>query len=87
MGEPFDHCPSGWVRQSRECCTKLIHNPMVVNFLIIVKCKFAVDDFDLWLMGRSNARHALYGAVYHVRGVALPATAAKRPCSLLSQSA
>jgi hypothetical protein len=31
MGEPFDHCPPGWIRQSRECCTQPIHNHMVVD--------------------------------------------------------
>ena len=31
MGESFDHGPAGWIRQSRKCCTKIIHNHMVVN--------------------------------------------------------
>jgi hypothetical protein len=41
MGEPFDHCPAGGIRQSRECCTQIIHNPMVVHCRVSVKCKFA----------------------------------------------
>jgi hypothetical protein len=38
MGESFDHCPAGWIRQSRECCTQIIHNHMVVHCLVNVKC-------------------------------------------------
>jgi hypothetical protein len=40
MGESFDHCPAGWIGQSRKCCTQIIHNPMVVYCLANVKCEF-----------------------------------------------
>jgi len=40
MGESFDHCPAGRIRQSRECCTQSIHNHMVVHCLVNVKCEF-----------------------------------------------
>ena len=29
-GEPFDHRPPRWIRQSRKCCVQMIHNHMVV---------------------------------------------------------
>ena len=32
MGESLDHCPAGWIRQSRECGIQLIHNIMVVDY-------------------------------------------------------
>ena len=32
MGESFDHCPAGWIRQRGKCCTQFIHNRMVVDF-------------------------------------------------------
>jgi hypothetical protein len=37
MGESFDHRPAGWIRQSRKCCTQIIHNHMVVDNLVNVK--------------------------------------------------
>ena len=40
MGEPFDHGPPGWIRQSRKCCTQSIHNHMVVDCLVNVKLDF-----------------------------------------------
>jgi len=40
MGESFDHRPTGWIRQSRKCCTETIHNHMVVDFPVDVKCEF-----------------------------------------------
>ena len=40
MGESFDHCPPGWIRQSGKRCTQFIHNHMVVDYLINVKCEF-----------------------------------------------
>ncbi len=45
MGESFDHRPAGWIRQGRKCCTQIIHNHMVVDWPINVKCKFAILDF------------------------------------------
>jgi len=45
MGEPFDHCPAGWIRQSRECCTQIIHNQMVVDFSAVSSVKFAIPDY------------------------------------------
>src|ERR1700733_2058258 len=30
MGESFDHSPAVWIRQSRKCCTQIIHNHVVV---------------------------------------------------------
>jgi hypothetical protein len=33
MGESFDHCPPGRIRQSGERCTQFIHNHMVVDYL------------------------------------------------------
>ena len=32
MGEPLDHRPPGWIRQSRKCCAQTIHNHMVVDY-------------------------------------------------------
>ena len=40
MGESFDHPPPGWIRQSSKCCTQLIHNHMVVDLAVNVKCEF-----------------------------------------------
>ena len=45
MGESFDHCPPGWIRQSRKCCTQLIHNHMVVDYLAMSSVDFAIPDF------------------------------------------
>jgi len=45
MGESFDHCPAGWIRQSRKCCTKIIHNHMVVGYLSMSSVNFAIPDF------------------------------------------
>jgi hypothetical protein len=45
MGESFDHCPAGWIRQSRKCCTQSIHNHMVVDFLSVSSENFATPDF------------------------------------------
>ena len=33
MGEPFDDPPPGWIGQSGKCCTQLIHNHMVADYL------------------------------------------------------
>ncbi len=40
MGESFDHCPAGWIRQSRKCCTQIIHNHIVVDNPVNVKWEF-----------------------------------------------
>ena len=40
MGEPFDHRPPGWIRQSRKCCVQPIHNQKVVNCLS--KCQVRI---------------------------------------------
>src|SRR4029077_4294823 len=40
MGEPFDHRPAGWIRQSRKCCTQYIHNLMVVDFSAVSSTNF-----------------------------------------------
>jgi hypothetical protein len=32
MGEPFDHCPPGWIRQGGKRGTQFIHNRMVVDY-------------------------------------------------------
>jgi hypothetical protein len=40
-----DHRPPGWIRQSRKCCTQLIHNHMVVNSLSMSSVSFAIPDF------------------------------------------
>jgi len=45
MGEPFDHCPPGWIRQSRKRCTQFIHNRMVVDYLSMSSVNFAIPDF------------------------------------------
>jgi hypothetical protein len=45
MGEPFDHCPPGWIRQSRKRCTQSIHNHMVVDALAMSSVNFAIPDF------------------------------------------
>ena len=45
MGEPFDHRPAGWIRQSRKCCIQLIHNHMVVDYPSMSSVDFGVPDF------------------------------------------
>jgi hypothetical protein len=45
MGEPFDHRPAGWIRQSRKCCIQLIHNRMVVDYPSMSSVDFGVPDF------------------------------------------
>ena len=45
MGESFDHCPAGWIRQSRKCCTKTIHNQMVVDSRLKSTANFAIRGF------------------------------------------
>ena len=45
MGESFDHCPPGWIRQSRKRCTQFIHNHMVVDYLSMSSVNFAIPDF------------------------------------------
>jgi NAD(P)-dependent dehydrogenase (short-subunit alcohol dehydrogenase family) len=40
-----DHRPAGWIRQSRKCCIKLIHNHMVVDYLAMSSADFGVPDF------------------------------------------
>src|SRR5215470_4321175 len=44
-GEPLDHRPPGWIRQSRKCCTQLIHNHMVVNCPSMSSVDFGIPDF------------------------------------------
>src|SRR5580693_10268734 len=44
MGEPFDHCPPGWIRQSRKRCAQFIHNHMVVDYLSMSSVDFAISD-------------------------------------------
>src|ERR1700722_1926587 len=43
MRESFDHPPPGWIRQSRKCCAQLIHNHMVVDYLLMSSVNFAMD--------------------------------------------
>src|ERR1700720_1251631 len=45
VGESFDHCPPGWIRQSRKRCTQFIHNRMVVDYLAMSSVNFAIHDF------------------------------------------
>ncbi len=45
MGESFDHCPPGWIGQSRKRCTQFIHNRMVVDYLSMSSVNFAIPDF------------------------------------------
>jgi hypothetical protein len=47
MGESFDHCPPGWIGQSRKRCTQSIHNHMVVDYLAMSSVDFAIHDFCL----------------------------------------
>ena len=42
MGEPLDHRPAGWIRQSRKCCAQAIHNHMVVDFRFMSSATFAI---------------------------------------------
>jgi hypothetical protein len=42
MRESFDHCPPGWIRQSRKRCAQFIHNHMVVDNLAMSSVKFAL---------------------------------------------
>ena len=45
MGEPLDHRPAGWIRQSRKCCVQAIHNYMVVAYLSMSSVNFVIPDF------------------------------------------
>ena len=45
MGEPLDHGPAGWIRQSRKCCVQAIHNRMVVDYPSMSSVNFAIPDF------------------------------------------
>jgi hypothetical protein len=45
MGEPFDHCPPGWIRQRRKRCAQFIHNRMVVDYWVMSSVNFADRDF------------------------------------------
>ena len=45
MGESFDYCPAGWIRQSRKRCIQSIHNRMVVNYPSMSSVDFGVPDF------------------------------------------
>jgi ABC-type transport system involved in cytochrome bd biosynthesis fused ATPase/permease subunit len=44
MGESFDHCPPGWIRQGGKRCTQFIHNRMVVDYLSMSSANFAIPD-------------------------------------------
>ena len=45
MGESLDHCPPGWIRQSRKRCTQFIHNHMVVDYPAMSSVNFAIPNF------------------------------------------
>jgi hypothetical protein len=45
MGESFDQCPPGWIRQSGKRCTQFINNHMVVDYLSMSSVNFAIADF------------------------------------------
>lgn len=51
MGEPFDHGPAGWIRESRKCCVQLIHNRMVVDYRSMSSEDFGVSDFCFLISG------------------------------------
>ena len=40
MGESFDHCPPGWIRQGGKRCAQFIHNHMVVDCRSMSSVKF-----------------------------------------------
>jgi len=46
MGEPFDHCPPGWIGQSGKRCAQFIHNRMVVDYLAMSSMNFAEETPD-----------------------------------------
>jgi len=46
MGESFDHCPPGWIRQSRKRCAQFIHNRMVVDYRTMSSMNFAEETPD-----------------------------------------
>jgi len=56
MGEPFDHRPAGWIRQSRKCCIQFIHNRMVVDYPRMSKCRFWTSDFCFLISGDGTTR-------------------------------
>src|SRR6202023_1267902 len=63
MGESLDHCPPGWIRQSRKCCSQFIHNHMVVDYLSMSSVNFAMPDFCALIpnvpsVGRQFSVHA-----------------------------
>jgi len=45
MGESFDHCPAGWIRQSRECCTRLSTTIWLCIVWSMSSVNFAILDF------------------------------------------
>jgi len=42
MGESLDHCPPGWIGQSRKRCAQFIHNRMVVDYRGMSSVDFAI---------------------------------------------
>ncbi len=51
VGEPLDHCPAGWIRQSRKRCTKFIHNHMVVDYWAMSTASRIISMDDHWRLG------------------------------------
>jgi hypothetical protein len=45
VGEPLNHRPPGWIRQSRKCCIQFIHNRMVVDCRSMSSANFAILDY------------------------------------------
>ena len=61
MGESFDHCPPGWIRQSRKRCTQFIHNHMVVDYLSMSSVNFAIPDFCSLIPQRASVGRQFSG--------------------------
>jgi hypothetical protein len=62
MGEPLDHRPPGWIRQSRKCCIQLIHNRMVVDFRSMSTANFAILDYCSLISLNPDTRAKLFPA-------------------------
>src|SRR5260370_36625532 len=45
MREAVDHGTADWIRESRKCCTKIIHNQMVVDNRSMSTANFALRGF------------------------------------------
>src|SRR5690348_1709112 len=85
LAEPFDHCPPGWIRQSRKCRIQSIHNQMVVDYLSLSSVNSAVPGIKALGMGLCLRKPALDRSQLCVtRAIMRPSRLLMYLCSLLS---